>query len=122
MPDDTTLPQAQGYFSHLPPPPNLPSPEEIYDTIMSKIEPELTTAQMPLLDKKYAGETEEQTKQRYERYSQAFMTYDEKFREYRRELEQGAHNYQRSIMSATEKRMRGEENVEIADIESQFSS
>lgn len=122
MPDDTTASSTQGFFSHLPPPPNLPSPEEIYDTIMSKIEPELTTAQMPLLDKKYAGETEEQTKQRYERYSQAFMTYDEKFREYRRELEQGARNYQRAIMGATEKRMRGEEDTEIANIESQFSS
>lgn len=118
--DDPALPTS--FFSHLPQPYVLATPEEIYDTIMGQIEPELTTSQMPLLDEKYKSESAEEGAKRKQRYAKAFQAYDEKFRDYRREIEQQAQAYQRSVMAANETVTRGSEKAAMSAIESEFSS
>jgi len=46
--------------------------DEIYDRIMTGIEPELTTEQLPTLSEKYKDETDEQKQARADRYNAAF--------------------------------------------------
>ena len=118
--DDGT--QQSTFFAHLPQPFTLQDPETIYDTIMKQIEPELTTSQMPLLEQKYAGETPEQNKARKEKYARAFQAYDEKFRDYRREIEQQAQAYQRSVMAANESLTSGSDKAALTAIESEITS
>jgi hypothetical protein len=122
-----TDPQTTGavvsdFFAHLPKPLALPTPEETYDAIMGQIDPELTTSKLPLLDEKYKTETQEQTLARKEKYVRSFQAYDEKFREYRREIEQRSQSYQRSVMAANESLQRGSESAQMSAIETEFSS
>ena len=77
----------QGGTTPLPPPPVIPSGEEMYDQIMSQIEPDLVTAQLPLLKEKYKDETPEQAKARADRYNRAFAEYEKQFAAYGSEWE-----------------------------------
>ena len=110
------------FFAHLPRPMVLPAPEEIYDALMAQIEPELTTSQIPLLETKYGNENVDEAKARQQRYEKAYMAYDEKFRDYRREVEERSHTHQRAVMKATEERMSQSEGRRVTEIETQFSS
>ena len=56
-----------------------PSGTEVYDGLMVDIEPELLSANIPHLDEPYVGESEEDRKKRYDRYTEAFAKYDEAF-------------------------------------------
>ncbi len=51
-------------------------PEAVYDIVMGLIEPDLMSAQLPLLTEKYAKETPEETIARMERYDRAFALFD----------------------------------------------
>jgi len=53
------------------------SPIWLYDTIMSQIEPDLTTNHIPLLKEKYARETNEEKVERLQSYTKAFEVFDE---------------------------------------------
>lgn len=53
--------------------------EDLYDLLMVEIEPDLTTDMLPLLDEMYAGETEEERKNRSERYAEAFQEFAVRF-------------------------------------------
>lgn len=53
------------------------SPIWLYDTIMSQIEPDLTTSHIPLLKEKYARETDEEKIYRLQCYTKAFEIFDE---------------------------------------------
>ncbi len=48
----------------------------LYDAIMGQLEPDLTTAELPNLDRKYAGEPRAGRAARMERYRRAFARYD----------------------------------------------
>lgn len=113
---------AGNYFGHLPPAFVLPSPEEIFDSVMAQIEPELTTAQYPQLEARYANETPEESKTRRERYERAFFAYDEKFRQYRREVEERSHAHQRAVLKSTEDRIRNAEDERLRTLEAQLAS
>lgn len=123
-PQQTTGQQsaAGDFFAHLPKPLALPYPEEVYDRLMEQIEPELMTAQLPTLDERYKDEAPEQADARRERYAKAFAAYDEKFREYRRDIESQARRYQRTAVSSTEEQSRLREQERIVIFEQSFSS
>ncbi len=53
------------------------SPEWLYDSLMEQIEPELMSATIETLEKKYANETEKEKEARALRYEEAFKLYDE---------------------------------------------
>ncbi|TSC80526.1 MAG: hypothetical protein G01um101425_180 [Candidatus Peregrinibacteria bacterium Gr01-1014_25] len=118
----TQAAQQGSYFAHLPSPLLLPSPEEVYDAIMAPIEPELTVAQVPLLDGKYRGESPDEAQARRDRYQRAFASYEEGFRAWRREIEQKARAYQRTVVATTEERARTGEAATMSNIEHQFLS
>ncbi len=45
--------------------------EDLYNILMGPIEPDLTTAMIPVLDELYFGETQEENAARMQRYAQA---------------------------------------------------
>lgn len=53
------------------------SPIWLYDSIMSQIEPDLTTNHIPLLKEKYVRETNEEKVYRLQSYTKAFEIFDE---------------------------------------------
>ncbi|MDD4628935.1 MAG: hypothetical protein PHE68_06160, partial [Candidatus Peribacteraceae bacterium] len=57
-------------------PPAIPKADELYNSLMREIEPELTTDQIPLLMEKYKDETQEQREARMARYNAAFEAYE----------------------------------------------
>jgi len=108
-------------FADLPPMPKIPSPEELYDAIMAKIEPELTTAQIPLLERKYAGEPAAEKAKREQRYMEAYAKYDAEAKEYFAALNLTLRASQRQAMASVEHRERAKEEERVTQIESSFS-
>lgn len=102
-------------------PPVIPSAEEVYDSIMQNIEPELTTASIPTLEKKYANETEEERAQRTKRYQKAYAEYDKAYAEYERNLDRQVADYKKDAMKTAEKKSRAEEAELLKQLEQSFS-
>ncbi len=102
--------------------PEVLSGDQIYDMLMSKIELELTTAQLALLDEKYKGETKPQAQARAERYKKAFHEYQRQFQEYMDALEQRVHVYERHVLAFYEQEQQSGDAESLSAIESQFNS
>lgn len=105
-----------------PPPPPIPSGEEVYDTLMSKIEPELTTAQLPFLKDKYKDETPEAAKIRAERYQKAFAEYDKQYAEYTTAQQKGLQSYQKQFMQGIQTMEDSAQASKLDEISSAISS
>ena len=91
--------------------------DAIYDNIMSQIEPELTTAQLPLLDEKYKSETADQAAVRAARYNKAFAEYDKQFADYQTKWNEQFATYKREALKSTEQEARKEDDQQIQSIE-----
>lgn len=57
--------------------PAFPSAAWLYDELMQHIEPELTSAELPLLPEKYKNETPEENRERMKRYAFAFCVLED---------------------------------------------
>lgn len=97
--------------------PVFPSGEEIYDAIMSAIEPELTTAQLPLLKQKYAGETREQSVTRKARYQAAFDEYAKRYAVFSNTLTATVHDFQKLAISTAESSVKQREQGQLQSLE-----
>ena len=75
------------------PKPVVPSPDVLYDDIMEKIEPELTSKNIPNLDQLYAADTPEQKRSRAERYKRAFVAYANALQEYKIQMKAAIQQY-----------------------------
>ncbi len=95
----------------------IPSGDELYNTLMSKIDPDLTTDQLPLLDQKYAGETPEQAQVRAQRYEKAFAEYDKQLAAYLAALEAKVHQYQSTARKSLEHEERTKEEQQLSGLE-----
>ena len=97
----------------LPPvPPKVPTGRELYDALMSHIEPELITAAAKTIGEKYQDEMPEQHARRMKRYALAFERYETAYREYMATLDAQVARYRREAFGHTELRDRaGEEGV-----------
>jgi len=95
--------------------------DAIYDSIMSQIEPELTTLELPLLVEKYKDETSEQAKARGERYAKAFEEYDRIFTKLQQGWDAQLAKYQHESLASTEKEMRQQEEAQISGLEQAIS-
>lgn len=100
----------------------IPTGEEIYDMIMSKIEVELTTSQLPLLKEKYKDETPEQAAARAARYQKAFEEYDRQYAEYVRTEEEALAAFHRSVTGTLQAVTQQEDAQALTQLESTFSS
>ena len=60
-------------------------PDELYDTLMEKIEPELLSYNIPYVKEMAEADTPEERKARGERYTQAFAEYERQLAAYQKE-------------------------------------
>lgn len=100
---------------------HLPSGDELYDMLMEKIEPELTTKVLPLLDSRYKKETPAQAKERAKRYEKAFEAYEKALQEYIADLKRKLHSHQKVAMRSAEKGERQREEKALDTLESDIS-
>ena len=90
--------------------------EQLYDLIMGQIEPDLVTAQIPLLDAKYANETPEEKRARGERYAEAFALFEQTFGAMTHSWEQAISAYREDAISATAERSAKEDSKLLEDL------
>lgn len=100
----------------------IPTGDELYNLLMSKIEPDLTTDQLPLLDAKYKGETPEQAQARAERYEKAFAQYDKELAQYIATLKAKIKTYQHTAMQSLEHEEKVKEEQELSGLEHAMNS
>jgi hypothetical protein len=105
-----------------PMPPAVLSGAALYDAIMGQIEPELVSANLPFAADAFAQETAEQRAERARRYQAAFDEYDRRFEMHITQWDEQLRTYKRHAMSYIEGQARGEDNNEIASIESSIIS
>ena len=101
--------------------PVIPSGEEIYNSIMSKIEPELTTDQVKLLSEKYKDETPEELAKRKTRYEKARQEYEKQVTEYFNNLEAEVRKHGKESFSTLESKDRAVEKETLNSLETTFS-
>lgn len=94
---------------------SVPNGQELYDAIMSGIEPELTTAGLETLEEKYVNETEEEKAVRSAKYDAAFLEYDKRFQEYNDEWVARLRTYKRTAIASLEQESRETEDKNALD-------
>ena len=105
-----------------PTPPTIPSGREIYDSIMSKIEPELVSSSLPTLNEKYKNETAIEKKARTARYNEAFAKYYKQYNAYTADLEEQVFRYHKEAMKSIEERSRLLEKSHLSSIGSAINA
>lgn len=100
----------------------LPTGAEVYDGIMSDIEPDLVSNMIPLLDEKYAGETPEQNAIRLTRYRTAYEEYGRRFAVWEKEMSQLVTSYRKGALKIEEQDSRDAESSALLSIEDQFNT
>ena len=86
----------------IPPPPKIPSGQEIYDAVMREIEPELISTSLPTLNEKYKDETPVEKEARKERYNKAFAEYYKRYTTRIAQLEEQVRCYRKEAMRSAE--------------------
>lgn len=99
-----------------------PSGQDLYDLIMSQIEPELTSSQLPLLQQKYGTEVPELAQARQVRYEKAFAEYEKRFNSWTVQLSTIVHAYQRNAIASAEMNVKAKENDDMAGLEASIAS
>ena len=100
----------------------IPTGDQLYNMLMSKIEVDLTTDQLPLLDEKYKNETPEQAQVRAQRYEKAFAEYDKQLAAYLAGLEAKVREYQTTARKSVEHEERVHEEEQLTGIEQEIST
>ena len=106
----------------IPPRPVVPSGKEIYNMIMSKIEPDLAYPQVESLDEKYKGESTEEKEQRMKKYQAANEKYDNQYQMYIQKLKGEVDAYKQAAFTYAEKKTAIEEAAQLKDLESSILS
>src|SRR3989344_4069342 len=87
----------------------IPTGQELYDSLMGHIEPDLTSEGLKVLDQKYANETPVQTTERKKKYELAFERYEQAYQGYIETLHAQATRYRKESFSKVELEHRGKE-------------
>lgn len=96
--------------------------EDVYDYLMGAIEPELTRAQIPLLDAKYQNETPEQKKARGERYAAAFAQFEHAFETLVMLWNNSLEAFQKKMLTASAKRIAEQDARKLTDLGNAFDA
>ncbi len=100
----------------------LPTGQEIYDRLMSKIEPELVLGNLKKLDAPYKKETAANRKKRYARYGKAFKEYRTQYKVWLARVNTAIAAYKRAVVKASEKVSKKKEDAALADLEKQMKA
>lgn len=103
------------------PRPSIPTAEELYDTLMRGIEPDLMSAQIPGLKAKYANETPEMQEARMARYTKAYAAYDKALAAYLKELDKQVNAYRKEAFKSGEAKSKVQEAEQLNALEAAFS-
>lgn len=104
-------------------PPTLPAGgRELYDQIMGGIEPELTSAQLPLLTDRYKDETPEARSARAARFKKAFAEYQKQFNEYTVKWEEQMRHYAHALQTGVEEGEKASDDDTIQGLDDAISS
>lgn len=114
---DQTQTSQNGSNTGLPTFPQVLSGDDLFDAIMSQIEPDLTTKVYPTLEEKYKGETPEQNAERKERYIKAVDEYKKRFAQYEMEWDARFRSAQAAVVASIEEIDRDEEDVQMQSLE-----
>ncbi len=95
---------------------------ELYDSIMSKIEPELVSSEIPLLEQKYGFETEGLKRVRLDRYRDAFQKYDEAYQVYLAQLRQQIKQYKVDAFAWAEAEATINEDTQMKNIDAAINT
>lgn len=114
----STQTPATGLLDYL----KIPTGQQVYDSLMAKIEPELVSGNIPHLDEPYTGETPEQRTVRYKKYERAYAAYDTAYQTWLKELSEVVQEFRRKALKEAESMSRQEEADAINALESQFDT
>jgi hypothetical protein len=101
--------------------PVLPTAQELYDTLMEAIEPDLCTNNLIDLEEKYIGETPELRDARMARYAEAYKKYDAAYAQWQSELDAAVATYRNAARQSAEQSDQQTEQFELTALESAFS-
>ncbi len=101
---------------------SLPSGQEIYDRLMSKIEPELVLSNLKKLDAPYKKETKAARKKRYARYAKAFKEYRSEYKTWLTKLTVAVQAYKRAVVKASERASKEKEVSALSELEAQMKA
>lgn len=96
---------------------DIPTGDQLYNMLMEKIEPDLTTAQLPLLDEKYKNELPVESQARAQRYEKAFAEYDKQLAAYLSTLEAKVREYKSTARKSLERDERTKEEQTLGGLE-----
>jgi hypothetical protein len=85
---------------------------------MGQIEPELMTANLPILKEKYKDDTPDQKAARQQRHDEAFIAYEASFKKWIDNLNTAVAAYRKTVLKVGEKKNAEKEVSELANLES----
>lgn len=100
----------------------LPTGEQVYDSIMCQIEPELLLSNLQNLDAPYLGESEQHRTERYERYGKAFAKYQGHYQAWIKSLKSAVNVYKKAVIKASEKVSASDDSAKLETLSSQILS
>lgn len=99
----------------------IPNGNEIYDAIMGSIEPELLSANLPLLSQKYGNESVDLRQSRMQRYKEAFQRYDAAYTNWITNVRQVVQAKRADAIQKAEVRVQQQDAAALANLENQFT-
>lgn len=102
--------------------PPLMSGDELYDSIMGSIEPDLLLSNMPQVVLDMEHDTQEVKTERIERYNRAFAEYDRRLTEHKQEWDASYNQYKRASMESLAGFLNAADKDRMTDIEHQLDS
>lgn len=87
-------------MSHTQTSPYVLNSEDIYNLVMGRIEPDLTTPMLPLLDDLYMNETKEQRAERAEWYNKVFARFEIDYQTFMNKMKDYYMGMQRRVTSS----------------------
>jgi hypothetical protein len=100
----------------------LPTAEDIYDALMGKIEPDLVSTNLPLLESAYLGETPAQKQVRMARYQKALAAYDKALDAWCLQMEQRTRKLRTDVAAELEGESRNKDESILAELESAMTT
>ena len=95
---------------------------QVYDALMSFIEPELVSAVIPTLEKKYRGEDPVRRLARMARYTEAFRRYDKVYDDFIANFRQLTATYQKQAFKTAETNERAAESSDEENLLQQITA
>ncbi|MFH1443972.1 MAG: hypothetical protein ABIG34_01110 [Candidatus Peregrinibacteria bacterium] len=95
---------------------------EIYNSIMSEIESELTLDQIPLMEEKYKDETPKKKKARGERYAKAMEEYEQRYAKYLQEQDAKVRSFKIGTIHFVEEKASESDQQKLKSIEASFDT